>query len=227
MTRRVLMTGVIAVLLLAQIGLTQVNAARQPALEVVPPAPSAEAMQALSLGDSAFYFRSHALHLQNFGDSYGRFTPLKDYDYARLQRWMQGLDTLAPNAHFLPALASYYFSQTQHTPDIRYMVDFLYRHSMRDVPDNWWWLLQANYLARHKLKDLDLSLKVAQPLIHPKVPAWAQQMVAITQYNLGEYENALHIMQHISTHAEQFTDNDLKYMQYFIKERLEALEEIQ
>jgi hypothetical protein len=71
---------------------------------------------------------------------------------------------------------------------------------------------------------MDLALKVSQPLVNPRVPAFAQQMAAVVREKRGEFEDALSIMETIRDHAEQLTDSDLKYMRYFIEERLEALD---
>ncbi len=127
----------------------------------------------------------------------------------------------------IPSLATYYFAQTQNTEDVRYVVDYLYTHATRDVPKKWWWLLQSIYLASHKLNDMDLALKVATPMVNPEVPAFAQQMAAVVHEKRGEMEDALHVMELIQQNAKEIKDADLKYMTYFIEERLKRLEDIQ
>lgn len=212
-------------LLAAQIMFWHTTREIQPSLDIVPTPPGQNAVHALALGDDEFYFRALALELQNFGDTYGRFTALRAYDFGKLYGWLTVLDTLNARSNMLPSIASYYFSQTQNTPDVRYMIDYLYTHSMRDVPHKWWWLLQAMYLSTHRLNDMDLALKVTQPMLIPEVPAWAQQMVAVIHEKRGEMEDALHIMEQIRDNATAITDADLKYMRYFIDERLKKLEE--
>ena len=197
----------------------------KPDLSIVPNVPRVDAVRAISMGDEEFYFRMLSLTLQNFGDTFGRFTPLKNYDYAKLSKWFHLLDQLNARSNMLPAMAAYYYSQSQYTPDVRYMADFLYEHSIKDVKHKWWWLVQCLYLTMHKLHDQEFTLKVAKPLLNPEVPAWAQQMLAVVYEKRGEMEDALHIMETIRDNATQITDADLKYMRYFIEERIKKLDE--
>ncbi len=199
----------------------------KPDTEIVPDVPSGLASQAFSLGDEQLYFRWLALNLQNAGDTYGRFTALKDYDFSKLYQWFSLLDTLDSRSNMVPSMAAYYFAQTQHTQDVRYVVDYLYAHATRDIEHKWWWLIQAIYLAQHKLNDMDLALKVAKPLVNSKVPAWAQQMAAVVYEKRGEMSDALRIMETIRDNTKDIPDSDLRYMQYFVRERLHKLEEFQ
>lgn len=200
-----------------------------PEMGIVPDVPGRQALHAMTFGDDQFYFRVLTFNLQNAGDTFGRSTSLRYYDFNKLYLWFNLLDELDPKSNIIPAMATYYFSQTQNTADVRYVVDYLYTHSVRDVGSKWWWLVQAIYLAMHKLDDKDLALKVSTPLVHKDVPVWAQQMAAVVREKRGEMEDAYNIMQTIKEHAEakDIKDMDLKYMTYFIKERLGKLEKIQ
>ncbi|MDX2074474.1 MAG: hypothetical protein SFX19_08960, partial [Alphaproteobacteria bacterium] len=151
----------------------------RPELGVVPPVPGKEELAILKMGDDQFYFRSLALKMQNAGDTYGRFTALREYNMDRMYHWFTLLDTLDAKSNMMPAMAAYYFSQTQNSKDVRPLVDYLYEHSVRDIEHKWWWLLQSIYLAQYKLEDMDLALKAAKPLVDKRVPIWAQQMAAV------------------------------------------------
>src|SRR5687768_9604016 len=65
---------------------------RMPDAGIVPDVPSQQALKAMSFGDEQFYFRWLALNLQNMGDTYGRFTPLRLYDFSKLALWFERLD---------------------------------------------------------------------------------------------------------------------------------------
>lgn len=221
---RMAITGGLWLLLFCQLLFWRQTKDLHPEMGIVPAVPSHEAVQALSLGDNEWYFRWLALGLQNAGDSYGRFTALKDYDFSKLYQWFTLLDTLDSRSNMIPSLAAYYFSQTQRTQDVRYVVDYLYDHAMRDIAHKWWWLLQAMYLAQHKLNDMDLALKMAKPLVNKDVPVWAQQMTAVMYEQRGEMEEALHIMETIRDNVKEIPASDLRYMEYFVKERLHKLD---
>ncbi|MDX1974045.1 MAG: hypothetical protein SFT92_00030 [Rickettsiales bacterium] len=198
----------------------------KPDLGIVPEVPGRAAVRALSFGDEQFYFRVLSLTLQNAGDTYGRFTSLRYYDYNKLYHWFNLLDEMDRRSNMVPSMATYYYGQTQNTADVRYVVDYLYTHSTRDIEHKWWWLMQAIYLASYKLEDMDLALKVSQPLVNPKVPVFAQQMAAVVREKRGEMDAALEIMETIDNNAEHIPDADLKYMEYFVKERLNRLDAI-
>jgi hypothetical protein len=151
---------------------------------------------------------------------------LKYYDFNKLYLWFTLLDELDAKSNMIPSMASYYFAQTQNTKDSRYIVDYLYEHSVKDVKHKWWWLLQAIYLSMHKLDDMDLALKVSKPLVDKDVPIWAQQMAAVVREKRGEMEDAMTIMESIKDNAENgnIPEKDLRYMVYFVKERLGKLE---
>lgn len=198
----------------------------EPDLSIVPDVPGRAALHALTFGDNQFYFRVLAFQLQNAGDTFGRFTALRYYDFNKLYHWFTLLDELDARSNMMPAMATYYFAQTQNTADVRYIVDYLYAHATRDIEHKWWWLMQSIYLAMHKLEDMDLALKVSAPLVNPKVPVFAQHMAAVVHEKRGEMEDALKIMEIIKNNADDIPDADLKYMTYFVKERLEKLDDM-
>lgn len=210
----------------AQLGFWYHTKDMKPEIGIVPDVPGKVAVQALTFGDKEFFFRLLSFNLQNAGDTYGRFTSLRYYDMNKLYHWWNLLDDLNAKSNMMPAMACYYFSQTQNTPDISYVVDYLYTHASRDVPHKWWWLVQSIYLAQHKLTDMDLALKVSKPLVNPDVPAWAQQMAAVVREKRGEMEDALSIMETIRDNAKDIKDSDLKFMTYFIEERLGKLDKM-
>ena len=201
----------------------------QPEMGIVPEVPNPIAIQALSLGDEQFYFRSLAFQLQNAGDTFGRFTALKKYDYNKLYRWFKILDSLDDKSNLIPSLAGYYFSQTQNTPDVRYIVDYLDEHvNLNDYNryHKWWWLSQSVYLANHKLKDQELALKLAYKLSATKrddLPFWAKQMPAFIHEQLGEDEQALIVIKSIMENIDDIPPGELNFMRHFVKDRLNIL----
>lgn len=219
--------AVFAVLLIAQCAFWWSARPIRPDTSVVPTPPGKAALHALTFGDDEFYFRVNAFNLQNFGDGFGRNTSLRFYDYTKLYQWLLLLDSLNARSNMLPSMTTYYFSQTQNPSDVHYLIRYLYAHATRDVANKWWWLMQSIYLSMYKVNDMDLAIKVAKPMVDPAVPVWAQQMVAVVHEKRGEMADALRIMETISDNAETLSDQDLRYMNYFIKERLGKLDEYQ
>ena len=200
----------------------------RPAMEVVPAVPGELAVKAVSLGDSELLFRLLGIHLQNFGDTFGRFTALREYNFERLNGWFNLLDSLNDTSDYIPTLASYYFSQTQNTPDVSYVVDYLRGHSEHRINEKWWWQAQAVYLANHKLNDSALALEISKPLLYAQdVPLWVNQLPAFIYESRGEFDAALSIMDHIKENVDDIKPGELNFIQHFIEERIGALEKSQ
>lgn len=204
----------------------------KPTVDIVPEVPNKYAVEALSLGDKQFYFRFLAIKLQNAGDSFGRFTALQNYDYSKLYQWFTTLDGLDKQSRFVPSLAAYYFSQTQKKEDNRYIVQYLDEHSSADIDHNWWWLFQATMIAKSSLKDkklaLDLAYKMSQNNVK-EAPIWTKQMPAFIHAELGEDCSAFAVINQILRENEagvrEIKPEELDFMRYFIKNRLDGLQE--
>ncbi len=195
----------------------------KPDFTIVPDVPSEISVKAFSFGDEQFYFRNLAFSLQNAGDTFGRFTALKKYNYVKLYNWFKLLDILDSRSNFVPSLAAYYYSQTQHVPDVKYVVRYLDESASRDLYHKWWWMGQAVYLANHKLKNKEWALELAKKLAStPRndIPLWTKQMPAFIYEQMGEEEQAMAIIASIVNNTKKLDDGELNFMSYFITERL-------
>lgn len=199
-----------------------------PKMEVVSLPPGPDTLQVLSFGDPQFLFRYLTYTLSTMGDSFGRSTPLSQYNMQRVYLWASSMDSLDYESNVVPTLAAYYFAKTQKKEKARYMVDYLYEHGVRNPEKKWWWLTQATYIARHVLKDEELALKVSLPLTKTEgIPLWARQLPAFIHESRGEFDDALNIMETILNHAEEIPPNELRFMRYFIEDRIHKLDEIE
>ena len=191
--------------------------------EGVPPAPSNQVAKALAMGDGQFLYRAATFVLQNMGDEGGRVTPLKDYDYQRLGQWFSLLDRFDPQSEFLPVLVGYYFSQSQNPDDVRIVISFLAHIAIRDPERNWRWLAHAIYLARHRVKDMNLALSLAYRMAaikSPGIPVWARQMPAFVLADVGEREAARDLMEAIMDSQIDLEPSEIEFMRDFIETRL-------
>lgn len=195
----------------------------QPKVGIFSEPPTMQAAKLNALGDEQLYFRYLALDLQNSGDSFGRYTPFREYDYSILKKWMFLLDDLDPKSNFLPSIASYYYSNTQNVSDLHYIVDYLEYTYNKDPKNKWWWLGQATILAAHKLKDKNLAIRLAMKLSSTplyNLPRWAQQMPAIIMANFGERELALAMIKDLAQRYNDYSQAEINYMNYFVRKRL-------
>jgi hypothetical protein len=200
----------------------------RPELGIVPAVPGERTVRALSFGDEEAFFRLLALNIQNSGDTFGRFTALYKYDFKKLSEWFYLLGHFNNQSSYLPSMAAYYFSQTQKASDVRYLVDYLDDYATGRVKEKWWWLVQASYLASHKLDDSARALEIAQKLGGVRgIPIWAQQLPAFIHEQRGEFGAALGIIEEVMKHPEDYSQGELNFMRYFIDERLHRLEQVE
>ncbi len=202
----------------------------KPIVYVVPPVPNKYLVKALSLGDKEFYFRVLALKIQNAGDTFGRFTPLKNYNYEELYKWFNLLDTLNFESRMIPSIASYYYSQTQNKPDSIYIAKYLDEHASVDIDKYWWWMVQAINIAQNILLDNELALKLAYKLSKNEAknaPLWTKQMPAFLHAKMGQDCEAFFIInQLLQEHASgkrEIKPEEMDFMNHFIKTRLSDL----
>jgi hypothetical protein len=196
-----------------------------PKLGIVPNLPSEKEAAALSFGDTQLYFRQLGLNLQMSGDTFGRSTPLKNYNYKKVREWFEFLDTLDDQSNFMPSAAAYYFSRSQNHKDVTYILDYLEEHSFKDPEHNWWWLSQSIYLANDILGDKQRAIKIAHVLREVKadIPIWARQMEAFLREDLGDKKAAKAIMCETFktlSNGKDVSDRELDFMLYFFKDRL-------
>jgi hypothetical protein len=201
----------------------------KPEIEVVPATPSVEILKAFSFGDEQLSFRYNGYMMQFLGDSFGRVTPLKDYNYERLYRWWSILDEIDSVSNLVVYVAAYYYSASQDVNDIPYVVDFLEKHSDKHPSDKWWWYSQAVYLAKNKMKDDKRALEIAKKLSDlPKdldIPIWTRQLQAFIFEGKGEYKQACDIIVNVIRDSgdNKLTEGEMNFIYYFIQERLRAI----
>lgn len=193
--------------------------------EGVPPVPTRAGAVMMALGDAQFSYRLGAMTLQNLGDSGGRITPIRDYDYAKLGAWFALLDLLDPASDHVPMLAAYYFGATRVPNDVAVVVDYLGQVGQRTVGSKWRWLVHAVFLARHRLGDLQTALDLAYKLSKmelqdDQMPAWGRQMPALVLKAKGDREDARKIIIQLLESGQQFHPNEINFMKAYLVEEL-------
>lgn len=193
--------------------------------EGVPPVPTRNGATMMALGDPEFAYRLGAITLQNLGDSGGRVTPIRNYDYARLGAWFKLLDDLDPASDHVPMLAAYYFGATRVPADVAVVVDYLSAAGARPIGSKWRWLVHAIFLARHRLDDLQLALDLAyklskMQLVDDVMPGWARQMPAFVLKEQGDREDARKIITELLLTGHGFHPNEIHFMKSYLTEEL-------
>ena len=137
--------------------------------EIVPEAPSQEVMTAMSFGDDQYLFRILAMRLQNSGDVFAGFAPLRKYDYARIYRWLNALDTIDDQSKLAPFLASYYYSSVKLPEKLKFLVDYLEERSLKNLEQNWLFLSNAAIMSRYNSADMPRFFRLSKILAYSEI----------------------------------------------------------
>lgn len=190
----------------------------------VPQVPGENGAAAIALGDRQFAYRTIGVMLQNLGDTGGRTTAFRDYDYDRLTGWFRLADKMDPHANFVPILAAFYFSSTDNPAQIVPLAQYLHDVGNSIEGQRWRWLAQAIYLARYKMNDLDKAYAWAQELAalpRADMPIWTKQMPAFVRNAEGDKQAAYDIMIEIMRSGKNsLPREEMNAMQYYICKRI-------
>lgn len=186
----------------------------------VPPAPERGSAAFFGLGDAQLAYRLTGLMIQNLGDSGGRVTALKDYNYDELTKWFYVEDSLDSHSDYIPYLAAYYFSAVQTPESFRPVLDYLSMVGQRSEGEKWRFLAQASFLARKDLKDMDKSVALANMLVHHKrqdLPEWTKYLPALILSQKGDKEASYDlIVELLRSSGDKLDPSEVNNMHYML-----------
>ncbi len=186
----------------------------------VPPVPSKVSALWTGLGDEQFAYRLYGLFIQNMGDTGGRVVSLYQFNYEDLAKWFMLAHELDPRSDYAPFLAGYFFGNVRDPEKLRPIVEYLDVASGNGEGQKWRFLGQAAFLARFKMEDMELALRLANKLSNfdnPDLAPWAKQMPAFVLRAQGEKEAAFEMMVSLlQTERENLHPNEVNAMLDFI-----------
>lgn len=197
----------------------------------VPPAPSDQTAASMTLSDKQFAYRTGALTLQNIGDTGGRYTALKHYDYNKLKSWFYVLLKLDDVSNHVPMTAAFYYGAIPEGDEqLQIIIDYLAHVGKNTDGDKWRWLAQAIYLARYKLEDIEQALELSYILakmdpIGDYLPVWAKQMPGFILKAIGDKEAARIIMERVLVTDPNLTIIEQNFLKSYLIEQLDVPEE--
>ncbi len=147
-----------------------------------------------SLGDPIALAKLLMLRLQTVDYRAGDPTPYGDLDYGRLEAWLERILELDPAGQYPLLAASRLYAEVPDPAKSRSMLQFVEREFIADPDRRWPWLAHATIVAKHRLGDLPLALRLADTLerhVTPgAVPPWARQMRGFILEDMNELEAA-------------------------------------
>jgi tetratricopeptide (TPR) repeat protein len=217
MTRPRGIVVILVILLGAQLALASRTIAWRQGREPIAAAPTRSAVDALGLGDDQFFFRAGVLKLTHAG---GNAALLREFDYPALVSWFTLLDRLDLHSTAVPVLAAYWYAQTPDDGDARLVVDYLVARSQSDRETGWRWLVEAVYLARYRLNDLDLALKLANRAAHadlPNAPFYVRHLPAFVELQLGKRDAAIVLLKALLEANPNLPEDQASLLLYMIE----------
>ena len=160
----------------------------------LPSPPSESLITIASLDMPVFAAQTLMLWLQSFDLQPGISVSFKSLDYERLRTWLATILRLHPNGQYPLLSAARVYAEVQDEPRQRIMLDFVAEEFERDPTNRWPWLAHAVYIAKHRLKDVDYALTLADRLAahqdNDNIPSWARQMKIFVLEEMGELQGA-------------------------------------
>ncbi len=219
---RRLLTPALILAALAQFALSHEIRGLQPSADVIPPAPSADAVKARAFGDDQFLYRQLAHDLQNFGDTGGRVTTMRDYDPDRVLAWLGVLDGLDSDAAYHLFLTVRYFAQTPDPAALRRLIEYVKDRVAQNPERHAIWAADAIYIAQARLRDLGLAMEIGAVLDRgnpSNVPLIVRQLPAYLYERGGRFAEAGASMARIrQSWGDRATQQELVYMDNYIQQ---------
>ncbi len=215
--------AVIVLLLAGQLALATQTIGRHDYHDPLTMAPPRQVANVLGLGDDQFFFRQGVLHITHAGATGGETIYLRDFDYDALVSWLILLDELDPRSGAAPFLAAYWYGRTPVVADAALMVDYLEARALADPETGWRWLVEAVYLARYRLNDVDRALALAELAADGKIenaPFYVQHLPAFIQLDLGERDAALVLLRALLEENPDLPEDELNLL-FFMIDRIE------
>ena len=196
--------------------------------DLMPP-PAGSLLRLASLGDPITLAKILMLQLQAFDYQSGSRVPYQNLDYGRIEAWLARILELDPKGQYPLLAAARLYAEVPQEAKQRSMMDFIYRQYLSDPNRRWPWLAHATYLAKHRLKDMDLARKYAAAIqkftTAADVPAWAKTMEVFILEDMNELETARLMIGGLIESGKITDRGELKFLDGRLREIEERLKQ--
>lgn len=160
---------------------------------------SADAYRAVAMGSDRLLGYLLALRLQLHDNQAGQHFRYSLMDYDLLVDWLETISDIDSGSEYPMLLASRIYTQTGDPERLRKILDFIERRFGDNPQLHWRRLAEASLTARHKLRDLELALRLAEKLAAQpasvEMPRWARDFEFLLLAEMNETESAIAIIQ--------------------------------
>ena len=181
---------------------------------------SDETYRGVSMGSDKLLSYLLSIRLQLHDNQAGRHMRYSLIDYDLLIEWLEVIQQINPASEYPMLLASRNYSHTSDKQQLRKILKHIDRIFTADPQIFWRNQAEATVVAKHRLGDLKLALKMAENLSsQPEtilMPHWARDMHFLLLADLNEYETSLVIIRALLK-SDSIKDPDEKR---FLQEKL-------
>ena len=160
---------------------------------------SARTYRGIAMGSEQLLGYLLAIRLQLHDNQAGQHFRYSLIDYDLLVDWLERISDVSPNTEYPMLLASRIYTQTGNTERLRKMLEFIEKRFDDNPQLHWRRLAEASVIAKHKLEDLELALRLARKLAAQpasiEMPPWARDFEFLILADLNEFESAIAIIQ--------------------------------
>ena len=153
----------------------------------------------LALGSEQLFGYLLAIRLQLHDNQVGRHFRYSLIDYDLLVDWLDRLTEISPGTEYPMLLASRVYTATGDQQQLRQVLEFIERRFDDDPQLHWRRLAEASVMAKHKLDDIELALRMARKLARQpasiNMPNWARDFEFLLLAELNELESAIAMIQ--------------------------------
>ena len=179
--------------------------------KVLAPPFDASIYRSIAMGSEQLLGYLLAVRLQLHDSQAGQHFVYSQIDYHVLVDWLEQISLVSPGTEYPMLLASRVYTTTRDQQRLRLILDFIQRRFDDDPQLHWRRLAEASVIAKHRLADLELALKLAEEIArqpaHLKIPPWARDIQFLLLADLNELESAIAIVQSLlQTNAVQDPD---------------------
>lgn len=185
--------------------------------------PTLTTLNIASLAEPIALSKLLMLYVQAFDNQPGARLPFQQLDYNNLQQWLGRILALDPQAQYPLLAATHIYAEVPDDTKKRIILDFVYLRFLEDPNHRWRAMTHAAFIARHRLKDLSLTLKYARAIrlyaTDKSIPSWARQMEIFLLEDMNELDSAKILLGGLLASGEITDPHELR----FLDERLKKM----
>jgi hypothetical protein len=155
--------------------------------------------RSISMGSEQLLGYLLAIRLQLHDNQAGRHLAYSQIDYQALVGWLEQITLVSPGTEYPMLLASRVYATTRDEPRLRLILDFIEQRFDDDPQLHWRRLIEASLIAKHRLQDLGLALRMAEKVTAQpasvEMPNWARDFQFLLLADLNELESAIAVIE--------------------------------